>query len=38
VIHPHHNRTAWDTAIHAAGLEGLNEILTEAYRKKKIKK
>jgi len=26
LIHPHHNRNAWDAAIHSAGLEGLNEL------------
>lgn len=26
VIHPHHNRNAWESAITSAGLHGLNEI------------
>jgi creatinine amidohydrolase len=26
LIHPHHNPNAWDEALKAAGLEGLNEI------------
>ncbi|MHA0858485.1 creatininase family protein [Paenibacillus sp. CMAA1364] len=26
LIHPHHNRNAWEIAINAAGLEGLNEL------------
>ncbi|WP_240479843.1 creatininase family protein [Paenibacillus wynnii] len=26
LIHPHHNRTAWDIAVKSAGLEGINEL------------
>jgi creatinine amidohydrolase len=26
LIHPHHNRSAWETAINSAGLEGINEL------------